>query len=131
MTEPEAIPPALLDTDIFSEFLRGRNRIVAARAAAYQQVHQRFSIGAITLMEVCSGWCRRGQQERIDAILQLVLGWTILAVTADIASLAGRIDGDLIRIGQAIGIADALIAATAINQDLVLVTARYRIRHTT
>lgn len=38
------------------------------------------------------------------------------------AELAGRIAGDLDRIGQAIGVADTMIAAIAIDNGLELVT---------
>ena len=58
--------PALLDTDIFSEFLRGRNATVARRAAAYETVHAHFTVSAVTLLEVVSGWQRRGLPGRRD-----------------------------------------------------------------
>ena len=122
MSAPPPLPRTLLDTDVFSEFLRGRNATIAVRAAQYQQTHGHFTISAMTLMEMCSGWQRRGQQARIDAVLQRVSGWEVLAMTAEIATLAGRMDGDLIRTGQPIGLADALIAATAVHHDLVLAT---------
>jgi len=38
------------------------------------------------------------------------------------AELAGRICGDLERIGQPIGLADSMIAATALQYNLTLVT---------
>jgi tRNA(fMet)-specific endonuclease VapC len=112
----------MLDTDIFSEFLRGRNAAVVARAGQYQRIYERFTICAITLMEACSGWQRRGQQARGEAVLQHVRAWEVLAIDQDIAALAGQIDGDLIRTGQPIGVADALIAATALHHGLVLAT---------
>lgn len=112
----------MLDTDIFSEFLRGRNAIVAGRAGQYQRVHGHFTICAITLMEAYSGWQRRGQQARSAAVLQHISTWEVLPINGDVATLAGRIDGDLIRTGQPIGIADALIAATALHHGLVLAT---------
>lgn len=122
MSNPPLIPRTLLDTDIFSEFLRGRNAAVAVRAARYQLIHGHFTICAMTLMEMCSGWQRRGQQTRIATVLQRISGWDVLAMTAEIAALAGRIDGDLMRAGQRIGIADALIGATALHHGLVLAT---------
>jgi tRNA(fMet)-specific endonuclease VapC len=112
----------MLDTDVFSEFLRGRNAVVAARAGQYQRVHGCFTICAITLMEMCSGWQRRGLQARAAAVLQQMSTWEVLALDGDIAALAERIDGDLIRTGQPIAIADGLIAATALQHGLVLVT---------
>ena len=115
MSIQPAIARTMLDTDIFSEFLRGRNTTVATRAAHYQRIHGRFTISAITLMEMSSGWQRRGFHARIST-------WEVLALDGEIAALAGRIDGDLIRTGQAIGVADALIAATVLHHGLILAT---------
>jgi tRNA(fMet)-specific endonuclease VapC len=122
MSAPSPPPRTLLDTDIFSEFLRGRNATIAVRAARYQQSYGHFTISAMTLMEMCSGWQRRWQQARIATVLQRISGWEVLAMNAEIATLAGRMDGDLIRTGQPIGLADALIAATAVHHGLVLAT---------
>jgi tRNA(fMet)-specific endonuclease VapC len=114
--------PALLDTDIFSEFLRGRNVTVARRAAMYETVHAHFTVSAVTLMEVVSGWQRRGLHARVDELLARLVTWTVLAVDGDVATLAGRMHGDLLRTGQPTGVADLLIAATALHHNLVLVT---------
>jgi predicted nucleic acid-binding protein len=107
MSTAPAIPRTILDTDIFSEFQRGRNAAVAGRAAHYQRVHGRFTVSAITLM---------------GDVLQRIGAWEVLAIDGAVGALAGRIDGDLIRTGQPIGIADALIAATALHHGLVLAT---------
>lgn len=122
MSTPLPLPRTLLDTDIFSEFLRGRHAQVAIRAAQYQQVYGHFTLSAMTLMEMSSGWQRRGQQARIAVVLQHIQGWDVLAMSAEIATLAGRMDGDLLRTGQPIGLADTVIAATAVQHSLVLAT---------
>ncbi len=114
--------PAVLDTDIFSEFLRGRNMMVAQRAAAYEATHGHFTLSVLTVMEVISGWQRRGQDQRGDELLALLQGWALLAVDGEIAALAGRMHGDLLRTGQTVGVADPLIAATAMRHSHVLVT---------
>lgn len=112
----------MLDTDIFSEFTRGRNVTVAARAAAYEAQHIRFTISVLTLMEVISGWHHQRRRDRIDELLVRATELEILPVTTEIATLAGLIHGDLARTGQPIGTADSLIAATALHHGLVLVT---------
>jgi tRNA(fMet)-specific endonuclease VapC len=114
--------PALLDTDIFSEFLRGRNATVARRAAVYETVRAHFTVSAVTLVEVVSGWQRRGLHARVDELLACLVGWTVLAVDGDVTTLARRMHGDLLRTGQPTGVADPLIAATALHHNLVLVT---------
>ncbi len=115
-------PPSLLDTDIFSEFLRGRNPNVAAKAVAYEATYGHFTISAATVMEAVSGWQQRGPQVRVDELLRRLVGWVVLAVDADVAALAGRMHGDLLRTGRTSGVADPLIAATANHHNLVLVT---------
>lgn len=114
--------PALLDTDMFREFLRGRNAAIARRAAMYEAAHGRFAISAVTVMEVVSGWQQRGQQPRIGELLKHLGGWTMHAIDGEIAGLAGRMYGDLLRVGQPTGVADSVVAATALHHDLVLVT---------
>ena len=114
--------PALLDTDMFREFLRGRNAAIARRAAMYEAAHGRFAISAVTIMEVVSSWQQRGQQARIDELLKHLGGWTVHAIDGDIAGAAGRMYADLLRVGQPTGVADSVVAATALHHDLVLVT---------
>ena len=43
--------PALLDTDILSVVLKGRNQTVARNAAAYRQHFGHYTLSAITVME--------------------------------------------------------------------------------
>jgi tRNA(fMet)-specific endonuclease VapC len=45
-----------------------------------------------------------------------------LSLDREVAALAGEIDGALERSGQRVGVADVLIAATAIRASLVLAT---------
>ncbi len=70
---------ALIDTDIFSEILKGIDRNVVTRATTYRALFRRYTISSITVVEVVKG-------------------------------------------GQPIGRADPLIAAIAIQHNLVLVT---------
>lgn len=119
---PLLIPPSILDTDIFSELGRGRNTGVVMRAILYSTMHRHLTISATTLMEAISGWQRHNRHDRIEVMLERTARWEVLAIDKSIATLAGRIDGDLQRMGQTIGVADCLIAATALHHGLVLVT---------
>ena len=49
------MPPALLDTDILSEFLKQKNPQVLQRAADYLATYGRFAISAMTRYEVLRG----------------------------------------------------------------------------
>lgn len=113
---------ALLDTDILSELLKGKNEIVRERAAAYQAEVGRFAISTITVMEVVKGLHRLGREAAVGQFLSGIAALDVILVDAEVATLAGRIYADLERAGRPIGRADPLIAASALVHDCDLVT---------
>jgi tRNA(fMet)-specific endonuclease VapC len=113
---------ALLDTDILSEVLKGKNPQVAERASAYLGAYNRLTISVVTLMEVVKGLRKVGREEPLRRFEAGLYRFDVLPFDAEAASLAGRIYGDLERVGQPIGRADPMIAATALRHGLVLVT---------
>lgn len=112
----------LLDTDIFSEIRKGIDRRVVSRAGAYRYVFGFYTISIMTFIEVVKGWQKRQREDRVQEFLTEIANVEVLAIDNYIAELAGRICGDLERMGQPIGLADSIIAATAIHEDLILVT---------
>jgi predicted nucleic acid-binding protein len=60
---------ALLDTDILSEILKGKNETVRQRAAAYQAQLGDLTICTVTVMEVVKGLHRLGREEAIGRFL--------------------------------------------------------------
>jgi tRNA(fMet)-specific endonuclease VapC len=115
---------SLLDTDIFSEVMRGRNEAVRAKADAYLDVVGRLTLSVITISELVDGFRRQQREDRIAALLaEIELGkHETIALELVTAINAGRIFGDLYRSGQSIGSADPFIAATAITLDVPLIT---------
>ncbi len=113
---------ALLDTDILSEVLKGRNQTVARNAAAYRQHFGNYKLSAITVMEVVKGFQKAQQPDRIQSLLAALATEEILPLDQEAAELAGRIYGELERTGQPIGRADPMVAAIALQHKLVLVT---------
>ena len=113
---------SLIDTDIISEMMRGRNAIVVDRAHAYEAVFSGFTISAITFMELAKGLYKRGRNDVLDDLLEEVGDIEVIHFDKETANLAGRISADLESHGQSIGRADPMIAATAIQHDLVLVS---------
>lgn len=114
--------PALLDTDILSEVLKRKNAAVVAKAAAYLAQHGQFAFSALTRYEVLRGLKDKqatAQLQRFDAFCQrsLVLPITdaVLGKAADLWALAGRA-------GRPRFDADLIIAATAIEHALIVVT---------
>ncbi len=65
-----AMDKVLLDTDIFSEILKGVNSQVASRSSAYLAVLGRYSISVITVMEIVKGFHKVQRESRINTFLQ-------------------------------------------------------------
>ncbi|MBI4557810.1 MAG: PIN domain-containing protein [Candidatus Hydrogenedentes bacterium] len=112
----------LLDTDIFSEVLKAKNSRVVDRAAAYEAALGRFTISAITVMEIVRGIYRLQRTEALGHFLEGLALVEILSFDSETAKYAGRIYGELERVGQPIGRADPMIAATALQHGLTLAT---------
>ena len=54
--EQTPVQRSLLDTDTFSEILRGRDKAICEKADAYFDVFGRFTISAITVAEMVDGF---------------------------------------------------------------------------
>jgi tRNA(fMet)-specific endonuclease VapC len=123
------VDKALLDTDILSEILKGFDRVVVARAIAYRAIWGRYTVSTITVVEVVKGLHKVGREDSIERFLAGLSLEEILTLDLQSAELAGRIYGDLERVGQPIGRADPMIAAIAVQHGLTLVSgnlAHYR-----
>jgi len=116
------VDKSLLDTDIFSEILKGINPNVVAKATAYRSVFGQYTISVITVMEIFKGFHKLQREDRIQQFLAGLTTVELLSLDAQSAELAGRIYADLERSGQPIGRADPMVAAIALRHGLVLVT---------
>jgi len=112
----------MLDTDIFSELMRGKNEVVRARADAYVKQHGRLTISVITVLEVAKGLQKAGRQDALTRFVGKLASLEVVPMGAEEAILGGRIYGDLERLGQPIGRADPMIAGIAVLRGLVLAT---------
>lgn len=112
----------LLDTDILCESLKRRDQRVVSRAIAYLAVFDRYTISTITVLEIVKGWHKRQREDKIQQFFAQIAVAEVLTLQLSDAELAGRIYADLERTGQPIGLADAMIAAIAIQQNLTLVS---------
>jgi tRNA(fMet)-specific endonuclease VapC len=63
------VTEAILDTDILSELLRGRNARVVARAKDYVTQLGPFAVSVVTLMELAKGLEKAGRPGDLDLIL--------------------------------------------------------------
>jgi tRNA(fMet)-specific endonuclease VapC len=113
---------ALVDTDILSEFLRGKNAEVRRRASEYLRQHGRLTLSVITIFEVVRGRHQANQPDRALQFLSWPKSAEVLPFDASCAVRAGELAGAMHRAGTMLAIADVLIAATALAYDLVVVT---------
>lgn len=113
---------ALLDTDIFSEILKGVNQNAVAKATGYRTTFGCYTISTITVIEIVKGFHKLKREDRVQQFLAGLPTVELLTLDLRSAELAGRIFADLERLGQRIGRADPMIAGIALRHDLTLVT---------
>ncbi len=112
----------LLDTDILSEIIKGKNPVVTAKAAAYLAVHGRLTTSAISIAEIVYGLRRVGREDRLAQFETAANLADVIPFDDLTARLAGRINGDLVRRGRIIGMPDVMIAAVALRAAIPIVT---------
>ncbi len=112
----------ILDTDIFSEIIKGVNPTVAAHAKTYRRAFGLYTVSAVTVMEIVQGYQQKRATRQLQAFLTALPSQEVLSFDEADAELAGRIAGELERTGRPIGTADSMIAAIALEHGLELVT---------
>jgi predicted nucleic acid-binding protein len=106
----------LVDSDIVIDFLRGRNyaREILERWAK----EGLLAVSTLTHLEVYQGM-KGGEEKATSAFLD---GLTSVAVDVPVARRAGRLLSELRGKGVTVGMADAVIAATALQLSVPLLT---------
>lgn len=117
---------SLLDTDTLSAINKAYNRQLLATAERYLATYGLFTFSSVTVMEVVRGYYLAAKLERLREFMAGLTDHEVLPFNESTAELAGKIDADLLRTGQPIGRADPMIAATAIEHDLDLVTGNVK-----
>jgi tRNA(fMet)-specific endonuclease VapC len=110
------VSKVVLDTDILSEILKGKNAHVMRRAAEYPAAEGRYTTSVLSVMEVVRGFHRIGAVHRADQFVSFLTEVEVLPFNTESAILAGRIDAALTNRGRIIGVADVAIAACALRQ---------------
>ena len=113
---------ALLDTDMLNEVLKQKNANVVQLASNYLKRHGQFTISSMTRYELLRGLKEKAataQLARFDNFCQNTL---VLPITDTILERAADLWVAARKIGQAGRDADLIIAATAFEHSLVLVT---------
>ncbi|MGD1931269.1 MAG: type II toxin-antitoxin system VapC family toxin [Leptolyngbyaceae cyanobacterium] len=115
----------LLDTCVISDFIKGEP---GTMAKLKQTSPVDIAISAVTVMELQYGLVLNPQRaQKVEpAISSILAAVTMLPFSNDEAEQAARIRAVLKSQGQPIGAYDVLIAATALQHDLIMVTANQR-----
>lgn len=110
----------LVDTNVVSELCR---RAPNPGVWLWAEETREFAISVVTLEELEFGLTRK-PKPAISRFLDRFLAHqvTLLPATAAIARRAGRLRAELASVGQVRELADMMIAATAIEHQLTLVT---------
>jgi tRNA(fMet)-specific endonuclease VapC len=106
----------LIDTDIVIDFLRRKE--YARELLEQHAEHGLLAVSTLTHLEIYQGM-RKGEETATNAFLD---GMIAIPVDIPLARLAGGMLGELRSRGITVGIADAIIAATAITLDTPLLT---------
>jgi predicted nucleic acid-binding protein len=113
---------SLLDTDILSEVFKARNATISHRQREYRAIWGMLSLSVVSVMEIMRGLWRSGDPGKLVTYKRCLESEEVISFTTEVALLAGKMEAELLLRGIRIGMADTMIAATAIEHGLVLVT---------
>lgn len=111
----------LLDTETLSFFLRSQPKVMS-NANDYLKFHKGFTYSIITGFEILRGLMVKNAQKQVTNFGLICLQSKEINLSTEIIDRASEIYGDLYKRGQLIGDADILIAATALENKLTIVT---------
>jgi len=135
--QEEDLKGYLLDTSIISAFAPGRLPLPEKTADWFRDHADELFLSSITIAEIQKGASKliidnRGISNRANGLLRWleqlleVYGDRVLPIDSDVARYAGVMEADCTAKGRNPGFADILIAATAKNHDLGLLTANMK-----
>lgn len=114
-------PKLVLDTDTLSFYLRKQSNVVAI-GQNYLEVHEVFTFSAITRFEILRGMKAKNADSQLRSFDLFCSSNEVIALTDPVIVRAADIYAYLYKSGNIIGDADILIAATALENGLAVVT---------
>jgi len=112
----------LLDSNMISYFFRGEPSVIT-ELEKYQEYFEQITFSILTYYEIVSGLKYRDSRKVLTIFEELASESEIRGFDQDTAKIASEIYCDLRHRGLLIPPIDIFIGATAIQHDLVLVTA--------
>ena len=103
----------LIDTDVVVDFLRGYDKAIAY----LKNYPSEIALSSIVVAELYAG-VRDDEREKLDEFVSL---FPVLPITPEIAKAGGLLKRDYHR-SHGVGLADALMAATAVSENAELKT---------
>jgi tRNA(fMet)-specific endonuclease VapC len=116
------MPPSIIDTDTLSEIRKQKNPSVVAHANGYLTRYGHFSFSSITRYEVVRGLKAKGAARQLQQFLTFCQHSLILPVTDSVLDTAAEVWAKANVAGHPRNDADIIIAATALDHGLTLVT---------
>jgi tRNA(fMet)-specific endonuclease VapC len=113
---------ALIDTDILSEILKGKDPHVTAAAQQYLAAHERFAFSAMTLYEIIRGMVANRASRQLAAFCAMADTSEVVPITNPVLRRAADLWADARSGGHPREDADLIIAATALETRRLLVT---------
>ena len=108
----------IVDTDVIIDCLRGRDEAIVFISAKRSQI----ILSAITIAELYAGVKGAAEERILETLLSRL---PVVPVTADIAKAGGLVKRDYGK-SHGVGIADAILAATAQAEEAELATLNVR-----
>ncbi len=113
---------ALLDTDMLNEVLKQKNANVVQHATNYLKQHGQFAISSMTRYELLRGLKEKAATAQLACFDTFCRNTLVLPITDAILDRAADLWVAARKIGQAGRDADLIIAASALEHSLELVT---------
>ena len=110
-----------LDTNIITAFLKNDERVVKA-VSDYLEFFDKLNINIISYYEILRGLKDLGNQEKLKRFEDFIQENELVLIRKETAEKAAEIYAYLKKDGNLIEDADILMAAIAIDEDLILIT---------
>jgi tRNA(fMet)-specific endonuclease VapC len=118
----------MLDTNVVSTFMHGRNRLLDTRISAH--VKPELCLSAISYGETLYGLIHKPDAVRLAATAEKLFSMVaVLPWTTDTARRYGELRAEMRRIGKSLQPLDMLIAAHALDAGAVLVSSDRAFTH--
>ncbi len=112
---------AVLDTDTLSAIMRQQSTALS-QAQVYLSSYSRLTVSIVTRFEILRGLHAKNATSQAAAFNAMCQSMEVLPLTDAVIVRAAEIYGKLYQIGQLIGDADILIAATCLENGCEIVT---------